>query len=273
MIVDAHVHVWPRRAGGSARDLLREMGASGVAVAVAVSACVDGDRDNNDYGRQSVVAAPDRLRQLVDIDSRWTPTYHQPGATARLGELCDRLAPSGISHYLARDNDGWLLSTEAATMMAEIARRELFVSLAAPPAWFDDVVAIAATVPEVPFLLNHLALATVDPTPLECAQRMVRVGASVPNVIVKASGYYYGESAGEYPNFDCIPILRTFYESWGPSRVVWASDYPAASTYMSYQQSLDVVRDHATFIAPSDLPDVLGGSMARVLGMSSQEAS
>jgi predicted TIM-barrel fold metal-dependent hydrolase len=249
------------------------MDASGVAAAVVVSACLDVNLDNNEYGQRAVAAAPSRLRQIVDVDSRWAPTYHVPGAADRLRELCDRLAPIGASHYLARDNDGWLLSLEAAGLFAELARRGLFVSLAAPPGWFDDIVAIAATVPELPIMLNHLALTMLDPSPLECAQRMVHVGASVPNVMIKASGYYYGDNgSGKYPYRDRLSILQTFYETWGPSRVVWASDYPAASPHMTYRQSLDVLRDHASFIARADFPEVLGGTMAKVLGISSRGA-
>lgn len=273
MIVDAHVHAWPRRPGGSAQDLLREMGTNGVTTAVVVSACVGGDVDNNEYGQQAVAAASDRLHQLVDLDSRWSPTYHTPGAADRLGELCDRLAPVGVSHYLARHNDGWLLSPEAAIVFAEIARRGLFLSLAAPGAWFDDVVAVAAAAPVLPIMLNHLALTMLDPSPLECAQRMVRIGAPATNVIVKASGYYYGDVPGEYPYCDGLSLLQVFYESWGPSRVVWASDYPAASPYMTYRQSLDILREHAAFVAPTDLPQILGGTMATLLGISSREAS
>ncbi len=47
--------------------------------------------------------------------------------------------------------------------------------------------------------------------------------------------------------------------------MVWGSDYPACTPHISYRQSLEVLREHAGFIAPADLPLVLGGTMSALL--------
>ena len=47
--------------------------------------------------------------------------------------------------------------------------------------------------------------------------------------------------------------------------MAWASDFPASAPHITYRQSLEVVREHAGFIDPVDLPSVLGGTMGAVL--------
>jgi predicted TIM-barrel fold metal-dependent hydrolase len=257
------------------------MDAAGVDAAVVVSAALSGDLDNNEYVAGAVALCPGRLYQLVDVDSRWSPSYHQAGAADRLAAVCDRLdersglvagrsdrpSPAGVSHYLAASNDGWLPSDEGRAFFAVASRRGLIVGLAAAPTWFADIRSVAASFPATPVLLNHLALVMLHPDGVAAALDIVRKGAGQPNLIVKVSGYYYDGSGppSSYPFADRLEIVRAFYETWGPHRMVWASDYPASAPHITYRQSLDVIREHAAFIAPPDLPLVLGGTMQALL--------
>jgi L-fuconolactonase len=276
VIVDAHAHAWPRwpypapvpdpRTRGCYQQLIHEMDAAGVGQAVVVSAALPGSLDNNDYVAGAVAACPGRLHQLVDVDSRWSESYHRPGAAGRLAALCDRLSPAGVSHYLAADNDGWLRSGEGRAFFAAAGRRGLVVSLAAAPGWFADVCEVAASVPQTQVLLNHLALVMLHEDGVAAGLDVVRRGAAQHNLIVKVSGYYYGSPRPwQYPFTDRLEIVRAFYETWGPRRMVWASDYPNSAPHITYRQSLEVLREHAAFIDPADLPAVLGGTMRALL--------
>jgi predicted TIM-barrel fold metal-dependent hydrolase len=231
-----------------------------------VSAAFPGDPGNNDYVAGAVAACPGRLYQFADVDSRWSESYHRPGAAARLAEVCDRLSPAGVSHYLKARDDGWLRSSEGRAFFAAANRRHLAVGLAASPDWFADVRSAAATVPDTPVLLNHLGLVMLHPDGVAAGLDIVRRGAGQPNLIVKVSGYYYGnDRPWNYPFLDRLMIVRAFYEAWGPHRMAWASDFPASGPHITYRQGLEVVREHADFIDPVDLPLVLGGTMGAVL--------
>ena len=203
MIVDAHTHAWARwpyppagpeaASRGRYQNLLGELDAAGVGAAVLVSANLDGPAGegncgNNEYVAEAVAACPGRLYQFADVDSRWSGTYHRPGAAARLADACDRHAPAGVSHYLGPDNDGWLRSADGRDFLAAADRRKIAVSLAAPPAWFDDIRRAAASVPATPIMLNHLALVMLRPGRGPAVLDMIRRGAGQPNLIVKVSG-------------------------------------------------------------------------------------
>ena len=53
---------------------------------------------------------------------------------------------------------------------------------------------------------------------------------------------------------------------------MWASDYPACTPHISYRQSLEIIREQAAFIAPADLPLILGGTMQAILDGSWRKA-
>jgi L-fuconolactonase len=299
VIVDAHTHAWARwpyppavpeaASRGRYQNLIGELDAAGVEAAAVVSANLDGPArdgsaddaapgdgaaDNNGYVAAAAAADPGRICQFADVDSRWSKSYHRPGGAARLADACERLAPAGVSHYLAAENDGWLRSAEGGDFLAAAGRRRIPVSLAAPPAWFADICSAAASVPATPILLNHLALVMLHPDGRPAALDMIRRGAAQPNLIVKVSGYYYGAGRPwDYPFPAQLEIVRAFYETWGPGRMAWASDYPACTPHISYRQSLEVIRERADFIAPADLGLVLGATMRAVIDRTWQPAA
>ncbi len=281
MIVDAHTHAWARwpyppavpeaASRGCYQNLIGEMDAAGVAAAAVVSANLDGpasdgNADNNDYAAAAAAACPGRLSQFADVDSRWSDSYHRAGAAARLADACDRLAP-GRSVALPRGRERRMAPLgRGPGFLAAADRRAIAVSLAAPPAWFADICLAAASVPATPIMLNHLALVMLHPDGRAAALDMIRRGAGHPNLIVKVSGYYYGTGRPwDFPFAAHLEIVRAFYETWGPGRMAWASDYPACTPHISYRQSLEVIREHAEFIDPADLALVLGGTMAAVI--------
>lgn len=276
MIVDAHTHIWPRwpydppvpdsTSRGSFENLLFQLDQNGVDEALVVNAHIEGAHDNNDYGALAVAGHPDRLHHIVDIDSRWSAEYHSPGAADRLRALIDRYRPAGVSHYLAPDNDGWLVSDQGIEFFALAASRGLVVSFAAPPAWLDDLRVIARRFPELPLLVNHLAVVMLHPAGIDEALRLVLDEEDLPNLLVKVSGYYYGnERPWDYPYTDRLGIVKAFYETWGPRRMVWASDWPSLLPHQSYRQALQLLPDHLEFLAPGELDLILGDTLHAVL--------
>jgi len=276
VIVDAHTHIWSRwpyepgvpdpTSRGSFEALLFEMDANGVDQALLVSAQIAGAGDNNDYGAAAVRAHPGRFLHLVDADSRWSPDYHQAGAARRLEELVARYRPVGISHYLGATDDGWLGSSAAAEYFAVASKYKLVVSLAAPPRWFASVRQLARAFPEIPVLVNHLAVVATHPGGIEPAMALVLDDEDIPNLLVKVSGLYYGNPRPwDYPYDERFSIVRRFYEHWGPMRMVWASDFPSLLPHLSYRQALELLREHAPFIAPLEQAAILGETLSSML--------
>lgn len=276
MIVDAHVHAWPRwpyqppvpddATRGSYENLLSEMDRAGVDLAVIVNARIARSDDNDAYGAEAVAAHAKRFVNVVDLDSRWSPEHHTSGAAARLERLVAAHHPVGVSHYLGYENDGWLLSTEAEEVIAVARRDRLFVSLAVPPVWFADLRELARRHPDVDFLVNHLAVVMLHPGGVDEGLRLVLDDEDLPNLLVKTSGYYYGsDRPWDYPYSDRMWIAKAFHDHWGPQRMVWCSDWPSLLAHLSYRQALEVLREHADFLSGDALDSVLGGNMVRVL--------
>lgn len=239
----------------------------GVDRAVVICAPLARNQENNEYVAQQVERFAPRLYQLPDIDSRWSPAYHSPGAAQRLVALADRRPLRGISHYLRDDEDAaWLISDEGLAFFRVAAERNLIVSLACQPLQQPVIRAVAERFPSVPILCNHLSRVEARGGPSSQDLREVLSSARFPNIYLKVSGFGYAARAGwDYPYSDVLWIVRLLYQHFGPHRMIWGSDYPVVRRFMTYRQSLEVVRTHCPFISDADRQWVLGETIHMLL--------
>ncbi len=281
MIFDSHCHAWRNwpyddrvpgvQSYGSAEALLWEMDANGIdraAVVCArlgheVSAACSND-DNNDYVAAVVRDHPDRLVMVADVDGPWTPAeYHRPGATKRLREASERYGLSAFTHYVTQENDGWLRSDDGREFFATAAELDLIASLAFSPAWLADLRDVALAHPTMPLLLHHQGMVPLTSPTFAADLATVLSNADLPNLYIKLSGFHYLARHGwDFPFRDVQErVLRPLIAAFGSGRLLWGSDFSAARRYITYTQSLEVVRSRAAEFTQDELDLVLGGTL------------
>jgi predicted TIM-barrel fold metal-dependent hydrolase len=275
MIIDSHTHAWARwpykppvpdaESRGRVEQLLWEMDREGVGRAVLVCARIEQNPGNNDYVAECVQRYPDRLVQFADVDSQWLETYHTPGAAGRLAEAATKYRLKGFTHYLKNDYD-WLESPDGLAFFETAAERKLIASLALGAEWMPALRKLARRFPTVPFLCHHMAGARVgEGEPRRLLEEIVR-SAEVPNIYIKLSGFHYVSAVSwDYPYADTLPIVRKLYESYGPERLCWGSDYPVVRFNMTYRHALEAFRTHCPFVLEADRERILGGNLERLL--------
>ena len=278
MIVDSHCHAWatwpydtavPDPAHrGTIERLLFEMDKEGVDKAVLICARIDHNPSNNQYVFEASKRWPDRVVQFPDIDSGWSPEYHTPGAVDRLRAAIDRWDISGFTHYVNEHNDGWLTSDDGMAFFALAAEANLVASIAGGGAWFADLRTVAAAFPTLPILIHHQGMARALDGPDSFTLREVLACANEPNIVVKASGFYYGsDRKAEYPYPEQRALFERIAEAFGPKRLAWGSDYPVSPwVACTFRQALDIVRVHcADFLSIEDMAWVMGDTMDTLL--------
>ncbi len=277
MIIDSHCHAWtywpyspavpdPEQRG-RVEQLIHEMDINGVARALVVSAQIDHNSDNNAYVAAQVARYPERLYQLVDLDSAWSATYHVPGAAERLRQMANQWPIAGFTHYLKQEDDGaWLTTEEGADLLRVAAERGLIVSLSCYPHQQWAIRQAAERFPSVPFLCHHLGHVSAAEEPPYAKLKEVLASARIPNIYIKLSGFAYAARVKwEYPYSDVHWVVRAEYEHFGPHRMCWGSDYPVVRFFMTYRQALEAFRSHCTFVPDEDKVWILGRTLERLL--------
>ncbi len=275
MIIDSHCHAWATwpyqppvpdpESRGRMEQLVHEMDQNGVDQALLVCAGIEHNPDNNAYVAEARQRWPGRIHQIADIDCSWSQTYHTPGAADRLRALVERFDLAGFTHYLKADDDGsWLHSDEGLAFFEVATEHNLIASISCHPHHQAAVRKVAARFPSVPFLIHHLGHPKrAQPDGLH----EVLASATVENIYVKVSGFYYGTAgeAWDFPFRDMLDTVRALYETFGARRLCWGSDYPVVRRAMTYRQALECFRTYCDFVPAADQAWVLGGTAARLL--------
>src|SRR5690606_23430538 len=84
------------------------------------------------------------------------------------------------------------------------------------------------------------------------------------HVTVKLSGLYaISEPPHDFPHAAAAPFVDVVLDAFGPSRLVWGSDFSPALGYVSFAQTLDP--RHLAGCTPAEVEAVMGGTLMHEL--------
>jgi L-fuconolactonase len=275
MIVDSHQHFWRYdareydwidddlaaiRRDFLPDDLAREIGPAGVDAVVSVQARQTLDETDwllelakkNDFVAGVVGWVPLTSPKVVDTFSR----------LASNPRLC------GVRHVLQGEVDPDY--TERADFNAGIAALREF-GLAYDILIFERQLPIAIALvdrhPEQVFIVDHVAKPRIRDVVLSPWRERVREAARRPNVFCKLSGMVTEADPRAWTLASLEPYAQTVLEAFGPSRVMFGSDWPVCLAACRYSQWLATVRELCAGLSPAERGMVLGGTARRAYGL------
>jgi predicted TIM-barrel fold metal-dependent hydrolase len=261
--IDAHVHVWtddfaryPLAAGYKPSDMARprftpsdilgEAAKNGVGRVVLIQMSYYGS--DNSYMLDAIAAAPTKFRGIAIIDQR-------PEDCA---DRMRQLAKSGVRGFriIARSRNGWAAAPGLLRMFACGAEENLAICPLIDPEALPDLDSLCSRFPKTPVIVDHLARigasGPIRPADVDALCALARH----PAVMVKVSAFY-ALGAKRAPYLDLEPLIRRVYDSFGPSRLMWASDCPFQVMEGTYHDSIALVRDRLKFLSDADRRQIL----------------
>lgn len=152
---------------------------------------------------------------------------------AQLAALAEHERVVGIRHLLQGEPDGFARTTDFLRGARQVASRGWTFDACVRAHQIPDVTALAAAVPDLPIVLDHLGkplIGTVD-APLEPSPEWLgdlRELAAGPQVHCKLSGLP-AETGGVWTDAQVAPFLDAALDAFGPERLMWGSDWPVSS--------------------------------------------
>lgn len=276
-IIDAHVHVFrpatvsprgvdelaPANRDAPVEDLLELMSGSGIDGAVLVP--LD---DHDDYVAQVLAEYPKTFAAVAVAKSSELRVGGTRGVKS-LRARQERFGFHGLRIQWLGEPGRPVTDSPALPILRYLAEQSLPLWSYLPPAQMPLLLEVVRELPELQVVLNHLGFCPHDmwidkhrrphfndPFPESTIQQVLRL-SEANGVHLMVSGQY-ALSTQEPPYPDLFQVIRQFAESFGPKRLLWASDYPWTRNVPGYQVLLDTV--------PKTLPDLDADGLARVLG-------
>jgi L-fuconolactonase len=195
----------------------------------------------------------------------WLPLL-DPEAT---GKALDRHAASPVrlcgARHLIHDepDDDWLLQDAVVESLGLLAQAGLSFDVSAFRTGHLGLVSeLAERVPELPLVICHFGVPKLHEDEWEPWASAFAEAARHPGCFVKVSGLDMtagGCDAGRFrPYFDHAA------EHFGPSRMLWASNWPVSLRLEGYGELLDTAKALLAGLCAEDQAAVFGGNAARV---------
>ncbi|MGP3966237.1 amidohydrolase family protein [Streptomyces sp. 6N223] len=279
-IIDAHHHVWdlavrdqdwitgeamaPLRRDFSLADLEPEASAAGVTGTVLVQTVTVAEETP-----EFLALADDH--ELVAGVVGWTDLT-DPGvadALAALAALPGGRHLVGIRHQVQSEPDAaWLLRPEVERGLAAVAAAGLVYDLLVLPHQLPAAVQAAARLPQLTFVLDHLAKPPIAAGDIGAWAKDIARLAALPNTVCKLSGMVTEADWQAWTSDDLRPYADTVIDAFGPERVMFGSDWPVCRLAATYAEVMAAARDLTERLTAAEREEVFAGTAIRTYGLS-----
>lgn len=273
-IIDAHVHLWDPARGDygwltpalpklyrriDEQELHEQLTRAGVNGAVLVQAAPT--EAESDY-LLSIAERTPWVRGVVG----WID-FDAPDVEQRIAKRARQAKFVGVRPMLQDIDDvDWILRPSRSRALSALASHGLVFDALIKPVHMSRIEQIARRHPDLCIAIDHAAKPTIGNEVSRAWRESLHALASYPNVVCKLSGLLTELAPAVEPSkvHDHAEVVLQLF---GPSRVLWGSDWPVLTSASSYDQWYALTQRALSSLSKADRNAVLGGNAVRIYRM------
>jgi len=170
----------------------------------------------------------------------------------------------GFRHVLQGETDrALMLRPEFRRGVAALHQHGFTYDLLILPDQLGYAAELAKAFPAQPFVLDHLAKPLIKAGELAPWRHDLQALAAHENVFCKVSGMVTEADWQHWQPADFRPYLDVVFEAFGPSRVMFGSDWPVCNVAGGYGRIYALVADYITQLSPDEQDGFWGDNATR----------
>jgi L-fuconolactonase len=173
----------------------------------------------------------------------------------------------GVRRLLQDAPDGFADSVAFRTGLAALAEHRLSFDTCVRYWQLGDVDRLAADLPAVTFVLDHVGKPDVRAGLMEPWRSDIARLAKRPNVFCKLSGLTTQADHESWTEEQIRPYLLHAIDAFGPSRCMYGSDWPVVTLASTYARWLELVLDVVSDLTTADRHCVMSATAATAYGL------
>jgi L-fuconolactonase len=278
VIVDAHHHLWDLSRGIPYPWLTPDLGPihrsfSGVDLepllaAHRVSRTVIVQCANSHADTDYLLEQADGYAFIAGVVG-WAPLLDAQACAATLERRATHPRFRGIRHLVHDEPDpDWLLRPAVRRSLPLLAGLGLVLDVPAVyPRHLGHVATLAAELPELTIVIDHLGKPPFRREPLGPWAELVRAVATHPNVVAKLSGLDTAVGSLDWTAEELRPAFEVALEAFGPDRLLAGSDWPVSVLGGGYARVWKATYALLAPLSAAEREAILGGTASRVYAL------
>ncbi len=134
-------------------------------------------------------------------------------------------------------------------------------------------VTVARACPDLPLVIDHLAKPRIREQSLTDWEADFRAAARCENIHCKLSGMVTEADWKNWKPSDLKPYIDIALDAFGPSRLMYGSDWPVCELAATYEQVYDALTENISALSNSEKEQIFGKTAARFYGIPDKPAT
>jgi len=194
-----------------------------------------------------------------------------PDAVTRVARLAERPRLVGLRPMLQDLPDpNWILASDVRDGLSAMATHGLVFDALVRQAQLPAIVQLAEDFPTLSIVLDHAGKPLIDGPPSQAWRGAMRALADLPNMSVKLSGLLTEAPVGSGADL-LKPYVGWLFETFGPDRILWGSDWPVLNMAGTYQAWVAMTEALIDGLSAQAREAIWGGTAARIYGIGGKD--
>jgi L-fuconolactonase len=168
-----------------------------------------------------------------------------PDLYPQLERFCAHPRFRGVRHVVQDEPDNeFMLREDFCRGLGTLQAFGLTYDVLVFPRHLPIACQVLSKFPDQPFVLDHIAKPLIKDDQMEPWASDIRALATFPNVMCKVSGMVTEADWHQWQPADLRPYLDVVVETFGPSRIMFGSDWPVCTVAGPYADVVGLVQDY-----------------------------
>jgi len=169
-----------------------------------------------------------------------------------------------LRHVLqAEPDENYSLGDHFTTALRHLARMNLAYDILILERQLPTAIALVDRHPNLTFVLDHLAKPKIKEWVMSPWRENLRELARRPNAYAKISGMVTEADYRAWSGEQLRPYVDVALEAFGPSRLMFGSDWPVCLVACGYARWANLVRTFIEKLSPTEQADIMGNTARR----------
>ena len=164
------------------------------------------------------------------------------------------------------DND-FLARPQVVKNVKELGKRGYTYDLLTKTPQMKAAIELVKAAPETQFIVDHISKPYIADGIMEPWSAMIQELATFPNVVCKVSGMITEAKWDHWKTSDFVPYVNLLLECFGPSRLMFGSDWPVALLAGTYKEVVALAEELTHQLSTSEKEDFWSGTAIRAYNL------
>jgi L-fuconolactonase len=185
-----------------------------------------------------------------------------------LGKLEAEQKLAGFRHIIQAEPPAFFSRTDFRNGIRCLGKHDFTFDILIFPQHLPEALSFVKAFPNQKFVIDHLAKPHIKAGSMKEWRPFMQEMAQCDNVWVKLSGMVTEADWKAWKQEDMRPYLDVLLEHFGPSRLMYGSDWPVCLLAADYQRQMAVVVDYISSLSEPEQALIMGNNAREFYGIS-----